>query len=125
MGYYLTTAIAYPNGAIHIGHAYEYIAADTIARFKRLDNHEVFFATGTDEHGLKMLQAANKLGISPKELADDNAKNFRDTQLALGSTFDRFIRTTDEDHYEASKAIWRKLEEAGDIYLDTYAGWYS
>jgi methionyl-tRNA synthetase len=125
MGYYLTTAIAYPNGAIHIGHAYEYIAADTIARFKRLDNHEVFFCTGTDEHGLKMLQAANKLGISPKELADDNSKNFRDTQLALGSTFDRFIRTTDDDHYAASKAIWRKLEEAGDIYLDTYAGWYS
>lgn len=125
MGYYLTTAIAYPNGAIHIGHAYEYIAADTIARFKRLDNHEVFFATGTDEHGLKMLQAANKLGITPKQLADDNATNFRDTQLALGSTFDRFIRTTDEDHYESCKAIWRKLEEAGDIYLDTYAGWYS
>ncbi|MGC2975830.1 methionine--tRNA ligase [Brevibacterium sp. FAM 25378] len=125
MGYYLTTAIAYPNGAIHIGHAYEYIAADTIARFKRLDNHDVFFATGTDEHGLKMLQAANKLGITPKQLADDNAKNFRDTQLALGSTFDRFIRTTDEDHYTASQAIWRKLEEAGDIYLDTYSGWYS
>ncbi|GAA1933671.1 methionine--tRNA ligase [Brevibacterium antiquum] len=125
MGYYLTTAIAYPNGAIHIGHAYEYIAADTIARFKRLDNHDVFFSTGTDEHGLKMLQAANKLGITPKELADDNAKNFRDTQLALGSTFDRFIRTTDEDHYESCKAIWRKLEEAGDIYLDTYSGWYS
>lgn len=125
MGYYLTTAIAYPNGAIHIGHAYEYIAADTIARFKRLDNHEVFFSTGTDEHGLKMLQAANRLGITPKQLADDNAENFRRTQLALGSTFDRFIRTTDEDHYEASKAIWRRLEEAGDIYLDTYSGWYS
>lgn len=125
MGYYVTTAIAYPNGAIHIGHAYEYIAADTIARFKRLDNHEVFFATGTDEHGLKMLQAANKLGITPKELADDNAKNFRDTQLALGSTFDRFIRTTDPDHYAASQAIWRRLEEAGDIYLDSYSGWYS
>ncbi|MCM1011620.1 MULTISPECIES: methionine--tRNA ligase [unclassified Brevibacterium] len=125
MGYYVTTAIAYPNGAIHIGHAYEYIAADTIARFKRLDNHEVFFATGTDEHGLKMLQAANKLGITPKALADDNATNFRDTQLALGSTFDRFIRTTDPDHYAASQAIWRRLEEAGDIYLDSYSGWYS
>lgn len=125
MGYYVTTAIAYPNGAIHIGHAYEYIAADTIARFKRLDNHDVFFATGTDEHGLKMLQAANRLGITPKELADDNAKSFRDTQLALGSTFDRFIRTTDPDHYAASQAIWRRLEEAGDIYLDSYSGWYS
>ena len=125
MGYYVTTAIAYPNGAIHIGHAYEYIAADTIARFKRLDNHDVFFATGTDEHGLKMLQAANRLGITPKQLADDNAKNFRDTQLALGSTFDRFIRTTDPDHYAASQEIWRRLEEAGDIYLDSYSGWYS
>ncbi|MBE8146732.1 methionine--tRNA ligase [Brevibacterium casei] len=125
MGYYVTTAIAYPNGAIHIGHAYEYIAADTIARFKRLDNHDVFFATGTDEHGLKMLQAANRLGITPKELADDNAKNFRDTRLALGSTFDRFIRTTDPDHYAASQEIWRRLEEAGDIYLDSYSGWYS
>src|SRR5699024_11690469 len=67
----------------------------------------------------------NKLGITPKELADDNATNFRDTQRALGSTFDRFIRTTDEDHYTASQAIWRRLEEAGDIYLDPYSGWYS
>lgn len=125
MGYYLTTAIAYPNGAIHIGHAYEYIAADTLARFKRLDNHDVFFCTGTDEHGLKMLQAANKLGISAKQLADDNSENFRQTQLALGSTFDRFIRTTDPDHYAACQAVWRRLVDAGDIYLDSYSGWYS
>ncbi|WP_309131564.1 methionine--tRNA ligase [Brevibacterium sp.] len=125
MGYYLTTAIAYPNGAIHIGHAYEYIAADALARFKRLDNHEVFFCTGTDEHGLKMLQSANKLGITPKQLADDNAANFRNTQIALGSTYDRFIRTTDPDHYATCQAVWRRLEEAGDIYLDSYSGWYS
>ncbi len=125
MGYYLTTAIAYPNGAIHIGHAYEYIAADALARFKRLDNHEVFFCTGTDEHGLKMLQSANRLGITPKQLADDNAASFRNTQLALGSTYDRFIRTTDPDHYATCQAVWRRLEEAGDIYLDTYSGWYS
>ena len=123
--FYITTAIAYPNGVPHIGHAYEYIATDVIARFQRLDGHEVFFLTGTDEHGLKMQQTAAKEGIETKALADRNAAAFEALQRAVGSTFDRFIRTTDEDHYEASKAIWQKMVDAGDIYLGKYSGWYS
>ncbi|WP_435595025.1 methionine--tRNA ligase [Tsukamurella tyrosinosolvens] len=123
--FYITTAIAYPNGVPHIGHAYEYIATDVIARFQRLDGHEVFFLTGTDEHGLKMQQTAAKEGIETKALADRNAAAFEALQRAVGSTFDRFIRTTDADHYEASKAIWQKMVDAGDIYLGKYTGWYS
>ncbi|MYM19821.1 methionine--tRNA ligase [Brevibacterium sp. 5221] len=125
MTFYLTTAIAYPNGTPHIGHAYEYIAADTIARFKRLDGEDVFFMTGTDEHGLKMQQTAQKLGMSARELADVNAAKFRDLQDTLGSSYDRFIRTTDPDHTAASQALWQRMADAGDIYLDSYSGWYS
>ncbi|CAM3812987.1 methionine--tRNA ligase [Tsukamurella ocularis] len=123
--FYITTAIAYPNGVPHIGHAYEYIATDVIARFQRLDGREVFFLTGTDEHGLKMQQTAAKEGVETKALADRNAAAFEALQRAVGSTFDRFIRTTDADHYEASKAIWQKMVDAGDIYLGKYSGWYS
>ena len=125
MTFYMTTAIAYPNGSPHIGHAYEYIASDTIARFKRLSGEDVFMLTGTDEHGLKMQQSAQKAGITPRELADQNAAGFRALHDALGSSYDRFIRTTDADHYTASQALWKTMEEAGDIYLDAYAGWYS
>ena len=123
--FYVTTAIAYPNGAPHIGHAYEYISADAIARFKRLDGFDVRFLTGTDEHGQKMEQTAAAEGIATRELADRNAAAFRDLQVALGSSFDRFIRTTDADHHEASQAIWRRMADNGDIYLDKFAGWYS
>ncbi|NLS10197.1 methionine--tRNA ligase [Nesterenkonia sp. MY13] len=124
--YYITTAISYPNGEPHIGHAYEYIASDAMARFKRLDGYETYFLTGTDEHGQKMQQSAEKEGITPYELATRNAAAFKKVDdEVLGISYDRFIRTTDEDHYEASKAIWRKMVEAGDIYLDKYAGWYS
>ncbi|GAB3132596.1 methionine--tRNA ligase [Tsukamurella serpentis] len=123
--FYITTAIAYPNGVPHIGHAYEYIATDAIARFKRLDGFDVFFLTGTDEHGLKMQQTAAKEGIETKALADRNAAAFESLQRAVGSTFDRFIRTTDTDHYQASKAIWQRMVDAGDIYLGKYSGWYS
>lgn len=124
--YYLTTAIHYPNGEPHIGHAYEVIAADALARFQRLDGYETFFLTGTDEHGSKMQQTAEKLGITPMELATQNSDAFKamDDEVAHVS-YDRFIRTTDADHYDASKAIWQRMVEAGDIYLDTYAGWYS
>ena len=123
--YYLTTAIDYPNGAPHIGHAYEKTAADAIARFKRLDGFDVRFLTGTDVHGLKMAETAAAEGIATADLARRNSDVFQSMQERLGSTFDRFIRTSDPDHYEASKAIWRAMNDAGDIYLGTYAGWYS
>jgi methionyl-tRNA synthetase len=123
--YYLTTAISYPNGAPHIGHAYEAIATDAIARFMRLDGHDVFFLTGVDEHGLKMTQTAVKEGISPRALADLNAPQFRAMCDRLNVSYDRFIRTTEPAHYRASQAIWRKMAAAGDIYLGNYEGWYS
>lgn len=123
--YYITTAIAYPNGDPHVGHAYEYIATDAIARFMRLDGFDVRFLTGTDVHGLKMAETAAKLGVPTAELARSNSDVFENLQRKLNVSFDRFIRTSDADHYEASKAIWRRMVDAGDVYLDKYAGWYS
>ncbi|SCX29629.1 methionine--tRNA ligase [Mycolicibacterium fluoranthenivorans] len=123
--YYVTTAIAYPNGDPHIGHAYEYIATDAIARFKRLDGFDVRYLTGTDVHGLKMAETATKLGITAAELANRNSDVFERMQERLGASYDRFIRTSDADHYEASKEIWRRMNDAGDIYLGSYQGWYS
>ena len=123
--YYITTAISYPNGAPHIGHAYEAIASDAIARFARLDGHEVFFMTGVDEHGLKMAQTAAKEGTTPRQLADRNSPQFKAMCDRMNISYDRFIRTTEPAHYEASKAIWKKMEESGDIYLGSYQGWYS
>ncbi|MCA4132101.1 methionine--tRNA ligase [Arthrobacter sp. M4] len=123
--FYITTAISYPNGVPHIGHAYEVIATDAMARFKRLDGHEVFFMTGTDEHGLKMQQSAEKEGLTAKELADRNSAAFKQMSADLGISYDRFIRTTDEDHYAACRAIWKRMEANGDIYLSKYEGWYS
>ncbi len=123
--YYITTAIAYPNGAPHIGHAYEYVSTDAIARFKRLDGFDVRFLTGTDEHGLKVAQTAAAEGIPTAELARRNSDAFQAMQEELGISFDRFIRTTDADHTEASIAIWNAMNASGDIYLDSYSGWYS
>ena len=123
--YYITTAIAYPNGDPHVGHAYEYIATDAIARFKGLDGFDVRFLTGTDVHGLKMAETAAAEGIPTAELARRNSDVFQRMQERLNISFDRFIRTSDADHYEASKEIWRRMNEAGDIYLDAYKGWYS
>ena len=123
--FYITTAISYPNGVPHIGHAYEAIATDAMARFKRLDGYDVFFMTGTDEHGLKMQQSADKEGITAKELADRNSSAFQQMSRDLNISHDRFIRTTDKDHYAAAQAIWKRMEEKGDIYLSKYAGWYS
>jgi methionyl-tRNA synthetase len=123
--YYVTTAITYPNGDPHVGHAYEYIATDAIARFKRLDGFDVRFLTGTDEHGLKMVETAAAEGIPTAELARRNSDVFQRLQEKLNISFDRFIRTTDADHHEASKEIWRRMQAAGDIYLDAYSGWYS
>lgn len=123
--FYITTAISYPNGKPHIGHAYEMIATDAIARFQRLDGKDVYFLTGTDEHGIKMLQTARKEGISARELADRNSAEFRRLTEALNISNDDFIRTTEERHYAASQAIWNAMAANGDIYKGGYAGWYS
>ena len=123
--YYVTTAIAYPNGNPHIGHAYEAIATDAIARFMRLDGYDVFFLTGTDEHGSKMLQTAAKEKITPRELVERNVPRFRAMVKLLNCSNDEFIRTTEPRHYRASAAIWEAMQAAGDIYLDKYSGWYS
>jgi methionyl-tRNA synthetase len=123
--FYLTTAISYPNGKPHLGHAYELMAADSIARFMRLDGRDVFFLTGTDEHGLKMLQTAKKEGIEVRDLATRNAQAFRDMGKVFDATNDDFIRTSEPRHYAACQALWRKMEDAGDIYLSKYSGWYS
>ena len=125
--FYITTAISYPNGPPHIGHAYEAIATDAIARFERLDGKDVFFLTGTDEHGLKMKQTAVKEGLTPRELADRNSARFRAMAEALGLSNDDFIRTTEPRHYRSSEEIWRRMARAhnGDIFSKKYAGWYS
>ena len=123
--FYITTAISYPNGAPHLGHAYEAILTDVMARFKRLDGYDLMFLTGTDEHGEKMLKTANEEGIPVQALADKNAGHFVEMTKALGISQDRFIRTTEDEHHKASQAIWQKLQEKGDIYLGKYEGWYS
>ncbi|WBO24201.1 methionine--tRNA ligase [Sphingomonas abietis] len=123
--FYITTAISYPNGRPHVGHAYEAIATDAIARWKRGQGHDVRFLTGTDEHGLKMAQKARDLGITPRALADEMSSAFKAMDDALNISYDRFIRTTDADHYAASAAIWAAMKANGDIYLGRYEGWYS
>ena len=121
----ITTAISYPNGAPHIGHAYEVIATDAIARFHRLDGRDVLFTTGTDEHGLKIQQTAAKAGVTPRAFVDDMAGRFKAVADRLDCTYDRFIRTTEPEHYAAAQELWRRMEANGDIYLAKYAGWYS
>jgi methionyl-tRNA synthetase len=123
--YYITTAIAYPNGVPHIGHAYEAIATDALARFARLDGKDVFFLTGTDEHGLKMIQTAEAERLPTLQVATRNAQRFKDMDERLNISFDRFIRTTEEQHHRSSQEIWKRIADNGDIYLDSYAGWYS
>jgi methionyl-tRNA synthetase len=123
--YYVTTAIAYPNGAPHIGHAYELIATDAIARFMRLDGRDVFFLTGTDEHGIKMLQTAAREKLTPQELVARNVPRFQAMVAKFNCSNDAYIRTTEPRHYRASEAIWERMAAAGDIYLDKYSGWYS
>src|ERR1700691_5560808 len=123
--YYITAALAYPNGAPHIGHAYEAIATDAIARFARLDGRDVFFLTGTDEHGIKMLQTAAKENVTPRELVERNVPRFQAMVKRFNCSNDDFIRTTEPRHYASSIAIWEKMQAAGDIYLGKYSGWYS
>jgi methionyl-tRNA synthetase len=123
--YYLTTAIHYPNGKPHIGHAYEMIAADAIARFQRQAGRDVRFMTGTDEHGLKMAQTARGRNLTARQLADEMSTYFSAMAHDLNISYDRFIRTSDTDHYAASQAIWKAMQANGDLYLDRYEGWYS
>ncbi len=123
--YYITTAISYPNGRPHIGHAYELIATDAMARFERLDGKQVYFLTGTDEHGQKMLQTARREGVNVKDLADRNTTEFQRMAEILNASNDDFIRTSEPRHHAASQEIWRRMEANGDIYRDAYAGWYS
>ncbi len=123
--FYITTAISYPNSKPHIGHAYELIVTDAIARFQRHDGKDVLFLTGTDEHGIKMLQTANRKGITARELADRHSNEFKKMTTLLNVSNDDFIRTTERRHYAASRAIWKAMVDNGDIYKSRYAGWYS
>lgn len=121
----ITTAISYPNGRPHIGHAYEAIATDALARAARMMGRDVFFQTGTDEHGLKMAQAARARNMTPADLAAEMSAYFREMDDALAISYDRFIRTTEPAHHCASQAIWKAMDAAGDLYTGRYEGWYS
>jgi methionyl-tRNA synthetase len=123
--YYITTAINYPNGPPHIGHAYEAIAADVIARFQKTRGRDVRFQTGTDEHGLKMVQTAREHGREPDEYAEEMSAIFKRMCELLNVQYDRFLRTSEPAHHRASRAIWQAMEAKGDLYLGRYEGWYS
>ena len=123
--FYITTPIYYPSGRLHIGNAYTTIACDVLARYKRLQGYDVFFLTGTDEHGLKIEQKAKKMGITPKEYVDRMAEDIQALWKKLEITNDKFIRTTDDYHEAAIQKIFEKLLAQGDIYKGTYKGWYS
>jgi methionyl-tRNA synthetase len=123
--FYITTAISYPNGRPHIGHAYEAIAADAIARFHRMQGRDVRFTTGTDEHGLKMVQTARGEGKDTQAFADEMSSHFRGMCDKLNISYDHFIRTTERAHRGASQALWNAMFAKGDLYLDRYEGWYS
>ncbi len=122
--YYLTTAIDYVNGAPHIGHAYEKILTDIIARHYSLRTDNMFFLTGTDEHGIKIQKTAASSGKTPKQLCDENSQKFKDAWKALDVNYNRFIRTTDQDHEKIVQKIFQKLKDKGDIYKHEYEGWY-
>ena len=122
--YYITTAIVYTSGKPHIGNAYDVVLADSIARFKREQGFDVFFMTGTDEHGEKIENKAKEKGITPKEYVDEIATDVKRIYDLLGASYDRFIRTTDEDHVKACQNIFNKMYEQGDIYKSEYEGWY-
>jgi methionyl-tRNA synthetase len=123
--FYVTTPIYYVNGAPHIGHAYTSVAADVMARFKRLDGFDVFFLTGTDEHGQKVEQAANEAGIDPQTHVDAITADFRDMSAAMGISNDDWIHTTEERHKLSCAELWRRIAASGDIYLGHYEGWYA
>ena len=123
--FFITTAISYPNGAPHIGHAYEIMATDAIARYHRLSGETVYFSTGTDDHGQKMLQTARAQDKTAQQLADELTPAFREMAAALNCSHDDFIRTCEPRHHAAVSEIWQRIAAKGDIYKDSYAGWYS
>ena len=123
--FYITTPIYYPSGAPHIGHAYTTIACDVLARWKRLDGYDVFYLTGTDEHGQKMEKAAAAAGMTPLAFADQLSAQFRAMTARMGISNDDYIRTTEPRHHRSCEEIWRRVQAAGDIYLGAYEGWYA
>jgi methionyl-tRNA synthetase len=123
--FYITTPIYYVNGVPHIGHAYTSVAADVMARFKRLDGYDVFFLTGTDEHGQKVEQAAAAAGVDPQTFTDGISSEFRAMTDVMGVSYDDWIRTTEDRHKASCTELWRRIEKNGDIYLGNYEGWYA
>ena len=123
--YYITTPIYYVNGSPHIGHAYTSLAADILARFNRLDGREVFFVTGTDEHGQKVEQAAQASGLDTQSFVDKVSAQFRAMADAMNISYDDFVRTTEPRHKVTAQALWKKVVDAGYIYLGAYEGYYS
>ena len=122
--YYITTAIAYTSGKPHIGNSYEIVLSDAIARFKRREGFDVFFQTGTDEHGQKIEEKAEKAGMTPQAFVDMVAGEIKDIYKLLNISYDKFIRTTDKDHERQVQKMFRKMYENGDIYKGSYKGWY-
>ena len=123
--FYITTPIYYPSAKPHMGHAYSSIIADFFARFKSIDEHKVYFLTGTDEHGLKIQRSAEKEGIKPLDFCDNISKTFRELSKTLNLTNTDFIRTTESRHKKSVQHLWNELEKNDDIYLSKYSGWYS
>ena len=123
--FYITTPIYYVNDLPHIGHAYTTLACDVTARFKRLDGYDVFFLTGTDEHGQKVEKSAALAGVEPQAFTDRVSQNFLDLTKAMNFSQSQFIRTTETRHKEACQEIWRRLQDNGHIYLGKYSGWYA
>ena len=123
--FFITTPIYYVNDKPHVGHAYTSIACDSLARFYRLMGCEVFFLTGTDEHGLKIQQSAENKNINVQDFVDSVSENFKSLSSSLMLTNDYFIRTTSENHKKSASFFWQTLVDRGQIYLDKYAGWYS
>ena len=120
--YYITTAIAYASGKPHIGNTYEIVLADAIARWKRLEGYDVFFQTGTDEHGQKIEDKAKSVGKEPKEFVDETVAEIRRIWDLMNTSYDKFIRTTDADHERQIQKIFRKMYDKGDIYKGYYEG---
>ena len=123
--YYITTPIYYPSAKPHMGHAYSSIIADFFARFKTIDGYNVYFLTGTDEHGLKIQRSAEKKGLDPLKFCDEISQTFKDLSTILNLSNTDFIRTTEKRHKESVQHLWKELEKNDDIYLSNYSGWYS